>query len=312
MFKNSFAAWKPNTYGFGMGNLFSTGQQRFNGAAAAAAAPGGGLFGFLSGASKKNNTAFYGEESRFSIGSIGQWASYLIGIALVILIIMAFVHYFITPVFSLRPGGPGLITIPGFDDGAIYWKKDAVDLSNTVIGNRVMGYTVQFDMYIRDLPGSSIIQPILSRGASVDVSGSTASSTIVQVLPSHNLACALVNGTNDLIVSVMDSTTTSTVITLENIPVHKTVRVGIVVGSKALEVYINGKMTHVKTYGGNGTPMNYVGSIHPPTTLSNTDIRNLHLWPRALLPSELAAAGPALYEPPVKQPMMQGSQSCPP
>jgi hypothetical protein len=305
MFRNTFTAWKPNTYGFGLGNIFATGAG--TGAGPATAVNTKSMWNMF-GTTGIRNTGNTG--SQLALGTLGQWASYIISIVLVALIMLAFVHYFITPVFSLRPGGPGLITIPGFDDGAIYWKQDAVDLSNTVIGNNVMNYTIQFDMHIRNLPSSNIIQPVLSRGGSPSSTPLTPSSTIIQALPTHNIACALTNGTNDLLISVMDSTTTSTTLTLENVPVNKTVRIGIVVGSKAVEVYMNGKLANVKTYSGGGTPMNHIGPIRPPSSQSSTDIRNLHIWPRVLMPSELAAAGPALYEPQITAPMQTSTSTC--
>ena len=63
--------------------------------------------------------------STFSVdkSGISRIAAYIISIIIIILVILLFVHFFIKPIFSLHPGSPGLITIPGFDDGVLFWSK---------------------------------------------------------------------------------------------------------------------------------------------------------------------------------------------
>ena len=55
--------------------------------------------------------------------TISRVISYLLAIIIVVFVILLFVHYFIKPIFSLQPGSPGLIPVPGFDDGILYWDK---------------------------------------------------------------------------------------------------------------------------------------------------------------------------------------------
>ena len=52
-----------------------------------------------------------------------QIISYLLAIGIILLIILIFVHFFITPIFSYQPGSPGIFVIPGLDDGILFWNN---------------------------------------------------------------------------------------------------------------------------------------------------------------------------------------------
>ena len=58
-----------------------------------------------------------------SRSSLTRILSYLLAIVIVILVILLFINFFITPIFKLTPGGPGIIRVPGFDDGVLFWSK---------------------------------------------------------------------------------------------------------------------------------------------------------------------------------------------
>jgi hypothetical protein len=74
---------------------------------------------------------------------VKQILSYLFGIAIVILIIMLFIHFFITPVFSAQPGAPGIFVIPGLDDGVLFWNKsNAAIIPNKNLPIQNMDYKV--------------------------------------------------------------------------------------------------------------------------------------------------------------------------
>jgi hypothetical protein len=63
--------------------------------------------------------------SSFATNSIPRVLSYVFGIIVIMLIILLFVHFFITPIFQLQAGAPGKILVPGFDDGTLFWSNTA-------------------------------------------------------------------------------------------------------------------------------------------------------------------------------------------
>ena len=82
---------------------------------------------------------------------VKQILSYLFGIAIVIFIIMLFIHFFITPVFSLQPGAPGIFVVPGLDDGVLFWNKSSPGIlanKGLPIQNMDYGYSFIIDFFI--------------------------------------------------------------------------------------------------------------------------------------------------------------------
>jgi hypothetical protein len=57
-----------------------------------------------------------------------QGLAYIVGIAIIIFIIMLFIHFFITPIFSAQPGAPGILTLPGLDNGVLFWNKSSPEM----------------------------------------------------------------------------------------------------------------------------------------------------------------------------------------
>jgi hypothetical protein len=228
-----------------------------------------------------------------------QWLSYILAIAIVLFVILIFVHFFITPVFITRPGSSGYIPLPIMDDGKIYWKNDSTNIQDrtTPINNITQNFTVAADIFIENpLQISNNYRVLFFRGAAIN--SSPTSKMLNNILPSYNFAFALAPDTNDLVVSVMNSSTGANSnmenILIPNIPVQQTFRVCLVLMDHAMEVYIDGKL--VKTRALKNPPKNVTGTIWAPdsTISSIAKVRNLHIWNRILAPSEIKASGPAL------------------
>jgi hypothetical protein len=108
-----------------------------------------------SATSNTSSTSFYTGMELNSSSKLGiyvkQILSYLFGIAIVIFIIMLFIHFFITPIFSLQPGAPGIFVVPGLDDGVLFWNKsNPAILPNRglPIQNMDYGYSFIIDLFI--------------------------------------------------------------------------------------------------------------------------------------------------------------------
>lgn len=232
--------------------------------------------------------------------SFGRIIAYLFSILVIILIIVLFIHYFITPIIKLKPGAPGIVLIPGFDDGVLFWNKGMVsEIKNKElpIQNMYYDYTIILDVFVQN-PTQFARQPriLFTRGATKsDTPNATAmSSTMLSMYKNYNLAVGLAPDTNDLIVSVLNKNNGMEEVKLSNIPIQETFRLGIVVMEKALEVYINGRLMKTRTF--TAELQDVKGDIIPYSDAETniTKLRNLKIWSRVLTTPEIREAKPSL------------------
>jgi len=229
--------------------------------------------------------------------SIYRIIAYILAIIIVILIILIFIHFFITPIFRLRPGTSGIIPIPGYDDGSLFWNTtSAGTIENSSLGtisNLSFGYTMNLDMFIQN-PLQFATRPrlLFSRGATMRQTPT--GSTLIGLMSTYNLAIALQPDTNDLIVSVLDSNTHQQDVIIRNAPVQQPFRIGIVVMQQALEVYLNGELVGTRVFP--AVPASVTGNIMIASGQEATIaiLKNLKIWPRILTTSEIRYATPAL------------------
>lgn len=235
-----------------------------------------------------------------SIGAGGyllRIGAYLAAILIVITIIVLFIHFFITPIFRFQPGAPGIITVPGFDDGKLFWNKTNASLienSTLPIHGSFLNYSLNIDIFIQNPMQFSTKHRILfSRGASERINPITGD-TITGIFKNYNLVIALAPNTTDIIVSILNSSKTTENIIIYNVPVQEPFRLGIVVMEKAFEVYMNGKLNNTRLF--NAAPMDVKGDILPAVgvELNIAKLQNLKIWNRVLTTSEIINATPAL------------------
>jgi len=128
----------------------------------------------------------------------------------------------------------------------------------------------------------------------------TEQDTILRLNPNFNLMIYLDRIKNDMFISTLTVNPKNAAdsyietIDIANIPIRKAIRVGIMLGARVMEVYVNGYLVRSKTY---TNPLrSVVGQFQPPSDdiLSNTArVRNFRLWKRPLNPSEFRAYGGA-------------------
>ena len=246
-------------------------------------------------------TAFSGSTSlNTSVfkSSIGRILAYILTIIIIILVILLFINFFITPIFKLRPGGPGIIPVPGFDDGKLFWKNISpgpILNKDLPIVSQVYGYTINLDVFIENpLQFSTTPRIFFSRGA---VKKDTPSGdTLLGTLLNYNLAAALLPDTNDLIVSVLNKDNNMESVIVPNVPIQLPFRLSMIVMEQALEVYINGKL--IKTRSFSAAPKDVTGDINAAIGIINNAIKvhNLKIWPRLLTVAEIREASPKLSD----------------
>jgi hypothetical protein len=217
------------------------------------------------------------------------------------LVILLIVHYTIRPIFKVKEAGPGLIPVPTVsqDSTGLYWTKSAGSLvsANTVLGASDEGtnnYSLTVDILIKDPNVSSLIdRPIFSRSDEAFTPASTTVEgvSIVQQIGNYNLAMYLDKETNDLIVTTMSSAAENVYfenVRIDNVPVQKPFRIGVVMGDKYMEVYYNGKLHSTRQLA--GIPLAVTGAFVPPSGnfAVMADVRNLRIWKGTITPAEMA------------------------
>jgi hypothetical protein len=244
-----------------------------------------------------------------------QYIYYFLAFTLLVVLLLVLIHFTIKPIFRTRPGAPGYISMPGSDDSEVFWKKinEIVTLQDidTPLQSKFQNYSVIFDINI-DNPTSNTDYPriLFTRGEMLPkpTQPYTDRDTILSIAPNFNLILYLDRLTNDLNIAVQTSMSSGAQsgavqvlvenITIENLPVRKPIRIGIMVGNGVLEVYLNGYLARTKTF---NNPMRAImGPVQPPNDaiLSSTArVRNLRMWGRPLSAAEFRAYnGPEAFD----------------
>lgn len=224
-----------------------------------------------------------------SISTSSSWKTilaYLFGIFLIIMIILIIVHFTLKPIFQLVPGGSGIIPTPGFNDAQVFWKTlttvTTVNESkeHVNINNIPFNYTLSVDIFINNpYQFSRTERLILARK-------SAPTATI------YSLMYALLPDTNDLIVSVRNTSNLLDSIIVSNVPVNSPFRITTVLLQNSMEIYVNGNLYKTRLL--NAPPIADIGYIVPGSTTPVAQMANLILWNRQLSPSEIKNASPGL------------------
>jgi hypothetical protein len=227
-----------------------------------------------------------------------KWQSiliYLIVILIIVFIVLLLIDRYITPVFKFKAGGPGFIPIPRRDDGTLLWQSESSRTrDNSVIANMAYNYSMSLDILIHN-PAMFSQGPRLLFWRGPPLLEINNLSTLPQ---DYNIAIYLSKDTNDLTVSIMNSSTdiagSSVNATLANVPTLKPFRIAVVVMDKLFEVYMNGRLAITKPL--LSLPRASYQFFNPPTQTSSmvASLRNLHVWPRPLNPSEIRDIQPSL------------------
>jgi hypothetical protein len=279
---------------------------------------GGGWFGStddtMSGMATTTN---YNSSTGVSSGII-QYIFYFFVLVCILLLFLLVIHYTITPIFILSPGGKGIVSIPGTDDSKLFWQVSTNTKTPTTlvpimdidsgIGQLTQGYSFMVDIQV-DNPTANTGAPriLLSRGdvptdpSKLSPPWNSTKDTILRFNPNFNICLSLDSLINDLLIQIQTTNPKTPSIpniesiTIPNIPVGKAVRIGIMMSSNLIEVYINGYLIDSKVL---MNPLReQYGSFQPPLDIisSNTArVSNLRIWRRMLGVSEFRSYGTAI------------------
>lgn len=270
----------------------------------------GGLWPFTK-SSEEMYSVYETEETGVSSGVL-QYLFYTLTLIIVILILLTLIHFTIYPIFKWKPGDKGVIPLPGSNDETLFWKKNWNTTSSlpvlpdkdTPLKQQTENWSFLLDIQV-DNPTSNTATPrvLFTRGGppTSDVKTFAENDTILKLNSAFNCIVYLDRLTNDLYVSIQtrQTSTGSQDILLEscvipNVPVGKSIRLGVMVGSHILEVYVNGYLVKSKAFSTSVAAI--VGSCYPPDEEifgSTARVQNLRLWNRPLTPAEFRAYGQA-------------------
>jgi len=293
----------PNVFSY-LSNGLKTGvqavQQTANTVVSKVATPFGGQAITTGTTSGSSWSPFSGSSSSsFSspASSFGQIGTYVIAVLIILVVITMFVHFFITPIFRFHAGdAKGIITIPGFDDGVLFWTNANVGQIKSIdlpIPQLTFGYSMILDIFIENpMQFSRHPRILFTRGATIRETPT--SDTLLGVLENYNLAIALLPDTNDMIVSVLNKDNHMENVIIPNVPVQEPFRLGVVVMEHALEVYLNGYLMKTRKF--QATPKDVKGDIFPTSGMEANlaKLRTLKIWPRVISTGEMRESQPAL------------------
>jgi len=242
----------------------------------------------------------YSSQAGISSGVL-QFLFYFIVIVIVILLLLIIINYTLFPIFKVRPGGRGVIPIPGSNDEKLYWTdiNKIATIQDTDLGSQVDNWSMMLDIQV-DNPTVNTQFPrvLFARGPvpTTEPTNYTENDTILDINPSFNVIMYLHPLINDLYITVQTTSNdgNSTIMlesaVIPNVPVGKSIRLGLMVGSRSFEVYINGYLGKTKTFP--GSISNITGNFQPPKSsiiASTARVMNLRIWKRVLTASEFRA-----------------------
>ena len=230
---------------------------------------------------------------------IARAFAYLFSILVVVFVMLLFIHYFIVPVFSFSPGSSGIIPVPGFDVGKLFWDKTnpgQILNKDLPINFLYYNYTLNLDIFIQNpFQFSKYPRILLSRGkVSTPSVSNSSNNTLLSIIDNYNLVIALLPDTNDILVSVLNKDNGMENAIIRNVPIQESFRISVVVMEVALEVYINGHL--IKTRQFSAPPKDVKDDIYPASGMEKNiaKLRNLKIWAKLLTVSEIKYATPKL------------------
>lgn len=199
-------------------------------------------------------------------------------------------------------GGSSIcLTIPSGDAASIAAIKSGDALSTTVVENQP-AYSITFDVFIKD-PMPQTTLGLKSDGTPQNqrilfLIGPMSSNDSVN-MSGISLDVTLDNTINTLCINVYDSNHSPQSVTIENVPIYKPFRIGIVVTQNVLEGYLNGFLVKTKPLLSIPNKLATGMIIYAPTNIKSTiatttstlssgiSVLNVRTFGYAVSPSEM-------------------------
>ena len=213
-----------------------------------------------------------------------------------IFLVLVFIHFTVTPVFSLSPNQPGFISVPTVTDKQTAYTTGPAssDLSANVTSMCTKNYTVGFDLYLTgDFNVSEGARVLLYKSTDeITTSAVVTPTPDPDVFSETDLVVWLDPVLNDLYVGTFTTRLVSSA-AVSNLPIRKPVRITVVFSDNFIEVYKNGTIEQTLPLPTSSRELTGNPPLFPPikTVPAGALLGNLAFWPRILSAREIRANG---------------------
>jgi hypothetical protein len=222
-------------------------------------------------------------------------------VVLAVFIILFIIHFTVYPIFSFKPGDPGIVSVPTSSDKQVDFTKAPAgnDISGQFTKIVPCGYTISMDLYLTGQFVQQTAPRIIMYNAMSRVTTSPTKTNLATTFPQANLVLWLDPALNDLYASVITLDTSGgtpsvqTTKPIVNVPMKSPFRVTYVYDQRFLEVYLNGYMETSMSFqhsprGLSSAAPFFFGHL---TSRSSCLVGNVAYWPRELSSREVTADG---------------------
>jgi hypothetical protein len=253
-----------------------------------------------------------------------QVIMYIIAGILVIGIVLLTIDQLVTPIFQSDPGSAGYIFMPGSDTSVVFWKKTP-EIQNIIVGSLPSNtssdtlsvkplstsiiegqssYSITLDVLIKDefpqnlgtqaTDNSTVYRTFFALGPPI-AGGSSLSGTYANTTPT--LVFELDNYKNTVYITSYDSNRLVQTAIIDNVPIHKPFRLGVVKTPNLLEGYLNGMLVRTIKLRSNTIDPNTGDTIYSADNINKGEVllskgiktMNLRLFGEAITPAEMKA-----------------------
>ena len=227
-------------------------------------------------------------------------AFYVIAGILVVGLVLLVVDQFVTPIFKRGPGGAGVIDLPGNDITTLYWPKltEVRDLtvSNPTSKTSATSVTSIIDQTEYSFSVDVYIDNEYPQDLPTDVGGQRIFFFFGPMLGQGKIQLSIDNNKNTLYANFTNGSGSKTqTLMIDNVPIRKPFRVGVVKANQYVELYLNGKLVQTKPLGmvmsAPGTGYKFFAPASIVSQQKNTAVGirtlNLRIFPYAAPASEM-------------------------
>lgn len=246
-------------------------------------------------------------------------AFYAVAGGFVLLLLLAFIHYTITPIFSFSPNDKGIIPVPTASDKQTAFTKvpAASDTPAELKDFQSCNYTVGFDLYATgDFPLTKMPRVVFYRNIKdpVSMTDSDTEAALKDKFSGSNFVLWFDPTMNDMYFTVFSQNPAGAVEAqrfgpIENIPFKAVQRITIVFSAQFVEIYRNGKLELSAAVKNPPKLVPPTANLFPPVLQLQNQIMigSLAYWPRHLTAREIQAyesgpvASPIFFTEPAKK-----------
>jgi hypothetical protein len=221
---------------------------------------------------------------------------YLTAAALFLFLFLVGIHYTVTPIFSFMPGDDGLIPLATTGQKQVAFPARAATPTETAGFSDLYGINTAyaFDLFVTSEFASNMPRVVFYKSAApVVMADGDTEAGLPTKFPNSNIVLYMDSLKNDLKVMINTKNVETSAASfkiqtaIENVPIRKPVRIGIVIFKKFVEIYQDG--TLVRTITGDSDLINDESAsvnVFGPTAVASRSVKvtRITYWPYVISP----------------------------